>query len=55
LQIPRLSLNAIAFGSDGFGLMVGNRGLVVRTADGGKTWQRLKIDLRPSAKDNRAP
>jgi photosystem II stability/assembly factor-like uncharacterized protein len=46
LQIPRLSLNAIAFGKDGFGLVVGNRGLVLRTEDGGKTWQRLKIITR---------
>jgi photosystem II stability/assembly factor-like uncharacterized protein len=46
LQIPRLSLNAIAFGKDGFGLVVGNRGLVLRTEDGGKSWQRLKIVTR---------
>ena len=46
LQIPRLSLNAIAFGKDGFGLVVGNRGLVLRTDDGGKSWQRLKIITR---------
>lgn len=46
LQIPRLSLNAIAFGKGGFGLVVGNRGLVLKTADGGKTWQRLKIITR---------
>jgi photosystem II stability/assembly factor-like uncharacterized protein len=44
LQIPRLSLNGIAIGKDGFGLTVGNRGLVLRTEDGGKTWKRLKID-----------
>jgi photosystem II stability/assembly factor-like uncharacterized protein len=46
LQIPRASLNAIAFGKDGFGLVVGNRGLVLRTEDGGKSWQRLKIITR---------
>ena len=46
VQIPRLSLNGIAFGKDGFGLVVGNRGLVLRTEDGGKTWKRLKIELR---------
>ena len=49
LQIPRLSLNAIAFGKDGFGLAVGNRGLVLRTDDGGKSWQRLKIITRSLA------
>jgi photosystem II stability/assembly factor-like uncharacterized protein len=42
-QIPRLSLNGVAFGKDGFGLVVGNRGVVLRTDDGGKSWQRLKI------------
>jgi photosystem II stability/assembly factor-like uncharacterized protein len=52
LQIPRLSLNAIAFGKDGFGLVVGNRGLVLRTDDGGKSWQRLKI-ITQSSENNR--
>ena len=51
LQIPRLSLNGIAFGQDGFGLVVGNRGLVLRTEDGGKTWQRLKMNAQISRKD----
>jgi photosystem II stability/assembly factor-like uncharacterized protein len=55
LRIPRLSLNAVAFGPDGFGLIVGNRGLVLRSDDGGKTWKRLKIDLQPSGKDHPAP
>ena len=55
LQIPRLSLNAVAFGPDGFGLIVGNRGLVLRTENGGKTWRRVKIDLEPSGKDQPAP
>jgi photosystem II stability/assembly factor-like uncharacterized protein len=50
LPIPRLSLNGIAFGSDGFGLAVGNRGLVLRSEDGGKTWHRLKINLQRSGK-----
>ncbi|MGH7793559.1 MAG: WD40/YVTN/BNR-like repeat-containing protein [Candidatus Binatia bacterium] len=48
LQIPRLSLNGIAFGKDGFGLVVGNRGLVLRTENGGKTWKRLKINAQLS-------
>ena len=52
IQIPRLSLNGIAFGKDGFGLVVGNRGLVLRTEDGGKSWQRLKI-VTHSPKNNR--
>lgn len=49
-QIPRLSLNGIAFGKDGLGLAVGNRGLVLRTEDGGKSWQRLRVDVQPSGK-----
>lgn len=54
LQIPRVSLNGIAFGRDGFGLAVGNRGLVLRTEDGGQTWNRQRIDLRHE-KDHPAP
>jgi photosystem II stability/assembly factor-like uncharacterized protein len=42
-ETPRLSLNGIAFGKDGFGLIAGNRGVILRTEDGGTTWQRLKI------------
>jgi hypothetical protein len=42
-QIPRLSLNAIAFGHDGFGLAVGNRGVILRSEDGGGSWRRLQI------------
>lgn len=54
--IPRLSLNAIAFGKDGLGLAVGNRGLVLRTDDGGSTWTRLKLNALPVTKDApRAP
>jgi len=44
VQIPRLSLNDIAIAKDGFGLAVGNRGLVLRTENGGKSWQRLKLN-----------
>jgi len=49
VQIPRLSLNDIAIAEDGFGLAVGNRGLVLRTDDGGKSWQRLKLNAPLSA------
>ncbi len=56
IQIPRLSLNAIAFGKDGLGMAVGNRGLVLRTEDGGKSWKRLKIDVQfPGKTARRAP
>lgn len=50
-EIPRASLNGIAFGKDGFGLVVGNRGVILRTEDGGASWKRLKINSRSAAKD----
>ena len=53
LDIPRLSLNAIAFGADGLGIIAGNRGLVLRTLDGGKTWARLRPAVVP--KDGHLP
>lgn len=43
MKSPPLSLNSIDFGPDGFGLIVGNRGLILRTLDGGKRWQRITI------------
>ena len=49
-ETPRLSLNGIAFGKDGFGLIVGNRGVILRTEDGGTTWKRLKIALQGQGK-----
>ena len=51
-DIPRFSLNAIAFGKDGFGIVVGNRGVVLRTLDGGKTWKRPPITIKASEKDS---
>jgi len=50
-EIPRVSLNGIAFGKNGFGLVVGNRGVVLRTEDGGVTWKRIKIVSQAPAKD----
>jgi photosystem II stability/assembly factor-like uncharacterized protein len=47
---PRVSLNGIAFGKDGWGLIVGNRGAVLRTQDAGQTWKRLRIMPRKQAK-----
>ena len=41
LAIPPVSLNSIAFGKNGFGLIVGNRGLVLRTENGGTAWKPL--------------
>lgn len=43
LKFPPLSLNSIDFGPDGFGLIVGNRGNIFRTLNGGQQWQRMKI------------
>jgi photosystem II stability/assembly factor-like uncharacterized protein len=42
-EIPPVSLNDIAFGKNGFGLIVGNRGVILRTVNGGSTWERLRI------------
>ena len=53
LETPRLSLNGIAFGKDGFGLIVGNRGVILRTEDGGTTWKRLKIAPQGSRQGTR--
>jgi photosystem II stability/assembly factor-like uncharacterized protein len=55
-ELPRVSLNGIAFGKNGFGLVVGNRGVILRTEDGGVSWKRLKIASLASTKDSdRAP
>ncbi|MCZ6906176.1 MAG: YCF48-related protein [Deltaproteobacteria bacterium] len=43
LDTPPVSLNGIAFGLDGLGLIVGNRGVVLRTEDGGEKWDRIRI------------
>ncbi|HXV48541.1 MAG TPA: YCF48-related protein [Candidatus Binatia bacterium] len=50
-DLPRVSLNGIAFGKNGFGLAVGNRGVILRTEDGGASWKRLKMNGLSSAKD----
>ena len=42
-RIPPVTLNGIAFGQDGFGLIVGNRGLILRTEDGGNVWRQIKL------------
>ena len=55
-ELPRVSLNGIAFGKNGFGLVVGNRGVILRTEDGGVSWKRLKIASLASTKNSdRAP
>ncbi len=50
LKTPPLSLNGIAFGRDGLGLIVGNRGVILRTEDGGKKWDRVKVVSQVSDK-----
>lgn len=40
---PPVTLNGIGFSAVGFGLVVGNRGLVFRTLDGGRQWVRIRI------------
>jgi len=51
--IPPVSLNSIAFGKNGFGLIVGNRGLVLRTENGGTAWKPLTNHALASRKDSR--
>jgi photosystem II stability/assembly factor-like uncharacterized protein len=50
-SIPPVSLNGIAFGKNGFGLIVGNRGLVLRTDDGGETWRTFPNQRLIMARD----
>ncbi len=50
IRPPPVSLNGIDFGGGGFGLIVGNRGLILRTLDGGKRWQRTTIDPQEAGK-----
>jgi photosystem II stability/assembly factor-like uncharacterized protein len=45
-KTPRFSLNGIAFGKDGWGLIVANRGAILRTEDGGATWRLVRIRPR---------
>ena len=39
------NLNGVAFGSDGTGLIVGNRGTILRSDNGGTRWTPVKIAL----------
>jgi photosystem II stability/assembly factor-like uncharacterized protein len=42
-KFPPIALNGIDFSPDGFGLIVGNRGTIFRTLDGGQQWQRIRM------------
>ena len=42
-KISPVTLNGIVFGHDGLGFIVGNRGMLLRTEDGGKTWKQMSI------------
>ena len=54
--IPPVSLNSIAFGKNGFGLIVGNRGSVLRTDNGGTAWRPLTNHaLAPRMDSRRLP
>lgn len=50
VKSPPLSLNSIDFGPDGFGLIVGSKGLILRTLDGGKSWHRLTLHSQGAGK-----
>jgi len=43
LKIPSATLNGIAFGDAGLGFIVGNRGTILRTEDGGRQWRQIRI------------
>lgn len=43
------NLNGIAFGADDTGLIVGNRGIILRTEDAGRQWTPVKIALNGPA------
>jgi photosystem II stability/assembly factor-like uncharacterized protein len=43
LDAPPQTLNGIAAGSQGLGLIVGNRGIILRTEDGGEQWKRIAL------------
>ncbi|MBI2365182.1 MAG: hypothetical protein HYV01_09295, partial [Deltaproteobacteria bacterium] len=42
------NLNGIAFSADDTGLIVGNRGIILRTDDAGKQWTPVRIALKGS-------
>jgi photosystem II stability/assembly factor-like uncharacterized protein len=50
LKAPPVSLNGIAFGRDGLGLIVGNRGMILRSSDAGKHWHHIGTAPRHSGK-----
>jgi photosystem II stability/assembly factor-like uncharacterized protein len=43
IRTPPVSLNGIAFNRDGLGIIVGNRGTILRTEDGGGQWKPITI------------
>jgi len=49
-KFPPQALNSIDFSPDGFGLIVGNRGAIFRTLNGGRQWQRIRIVPQASGK-----
>lgn len=52
---PSVSFNGIAMGADGFGLIVGSRGLILRTDDGGESWQPFTIISKTMGKGAARP
>jgi len=45
-KTPPRSLNGIASGTQGLGLIIGNRGVILRTTDGGKQWKGVNLGSR---------
>jgi len=50
MKIPPLTLNGIAFAHQGLGLIVGNRGLILRSRNGGTSWKQVSITAEAQAK-----
>ena len=44
-------LQDVYFMDDQNGLVVGDGGLMLKTSDGGKTWAKVEIDMRPPVPD----
>jgi photosystem II stability/assembly factor-like uncharacterized protein len=50
IKVAPVNLNGIAFGADGLGFVVGNRGFLLRTENGGKGWEQMRISAETGEK-----
>jgi photosystem II stability/assembly factor-like uncharacterized protein len=47
VKMPPISLNGIAFGKNNLGLIVGNRGLILRTENARRQWHQIHLGPQP--------